>query len=155
MSLQKLLLEKQLTVSAAESCTGGLIAKLLTDEGGASAYFEMGVVTYSNAAKVRLLGVSQSTLDTYGAVSMQTAAEMCEGMRKVSGADIAIAVTGIAGPSGGTADKPIGLVYAGVSGSYGTRVERLMLTGTRADIRCQAAQKALQIAHDYIVDNFG
>ena len=154
MDLLTFLKEKNLIIAAAESCTGGLIAKLITDSGGASQFFEMGVVTYSNEAKQKLLGVSLETLEKHGAVSAETASEMAEGILRLSGADIAVSVTGIAGPSGGTLQKPVGLVYVGISGKYGTKVEKLNLSGTRDDIRSNTASKALQIAYQYIVQNY-
>lgn len=154
MELVKLLLEKNLKISTAESCTGGYVAKLITDVGGASQWFEMGVVTYSNEAKQKLLGVKTETLEKYGAVSKQTAAEMCEGLISLSQADIAISITGIAGPTGGTEQKPVGLVFVGISGKFGTKIEELNLNGSRDDIRNMTAYKALQIAHKYIVQNY-
>lgn len=107
------LIERKLTVSAAESCTGGMFAAALTDVPGISAVFDRSLVTYSNEAKISELGVSEETLRRYGAVSEQTALEMAEGVRRVSGSDIGISVTGIAGPGGGTDDKPVGTVYIG------------------------------------------
>ena len=108
------LMEKGLTISCAESCTGGMFASALTDIPGISQCFDRGIVTYSNKAKVEELGVQQETLDRYGAVSEQTALEMAAGVRRVSGTDIGISVTGIAGPDGGTPEKPVGLVYIGL-----------------------------------------
>lgn len=154
MDLVPLLIQKKLKITTAESCTGGLAAKLITDVSGSSACFEAGVITYSNVAKQKLLGVSESTLEKYGAVSEQTAAQMCEGALTLAGADIAVSITGIAGPTGGTPDKPVGLVYVGVSGRFGTKTERLMLSGTREEIRSQTAHRALQIAEQYIVQYY-
>jgi len=154
MNIVPVLIEKKLKIATAESCTGGLIAKLITDISGSSECFGMGVVTYSNEAKQKLLGVSPETLKAYGAVSEQTAAQMCEGLLPLSGADIAISVTGIAGPSGGSPEKPVGLVYIGVCGRFGTWVEKHILTGTRDEIRNKTAQKALQITHRYIVQYY-
>lgn len=154
MNIVPVLIEKKLTIATAESCTGGLIAKLITDISGSSECFGMGVVTYSNEAKQKLLGVLPETLKTYGAVSEQTAAQMCEGLLPLSGADITISVTGIAGPSGGTPEKPVGLVYIGISGKFGTWVEKHILSGTRDEIRNKTAQKALQIAYKYIVQYY-
>ena len=114
-----LLLEKGLSISAAESCTGGGFASALTDIPGISAVFDRSLVTYSNKAKIDELGVRPDTLNKYGAVSEETAIEMAEGVRNVSGSDIGISVTGIAGPDGGTPDKPVGLVYIGFA--YGKR----------------------------------
>lgn len=107
----RLLLSRGLTIALAESCTGGLLASALTDVAGSSAYVLGGVVSYSNEAKMRLLNVQERTLLTYGAVSPQTAAEMANGARQLFGSDLAVSVTGIAGPGGGTPEKPVGLVY--------------------------------------------
>jgi nicotinamide-nucleotide amidase len=111
----KLLKEKKLTIAIAESCTGGLIASRLTDVPGSSDYLERGVVTYSNAAKISLLGVPAAIIEKYGAVSEETARLMAEGVRKISGTDIGLASTGIAGPAGGSAEKPVGTVYLALS----------------------------------------
>lgn len=118
------LAEKGLHVATAESCTAGLIAKRLTDVPGASAVFECGVVTYSNACKQKLLGVSADTLREYGAVSAQTASQMAQGVRDLSGADIAVAVTGVAGP-GQSERKPAGLIFIGIADRDGVRTVRL------------------------------
>ncbi len=110
----KLLLEKQKTLSVAESCTGGLVSSLMTDVSGSSAYIHSNFVTYANEAKVKYLQVNPQTLEQYGAVSVQTAGEMVKGLLKNTGSDYALATTGIAGPTGGTDEKPVGLVYIGV-----------------------------------------
>lgn len=109
----KKLMEKGLTISCAESCTGGMFASALTDIPGISQCFERGLVTYSNEAKMNELGVKEETLNEFGAVSKETAIEMVEGLKKVSNSDICISITGVAGPDGGTKDKPVGLVYIG------------------------------------------
>ncbi|MDO4546074.1 MAG: competence/damage-inducible protein A [Bacillota bacterium] len=109
----KKLMDQNLTISSAESCTGGLFAAALTDVPGISQCFQRGLVTYSNEAKMEELGVRKETLDKYGAVSEETALEMVEGLKKVSGSDVCISVTGVAGPDGGTEEKPVGLVYIG------------------------------------------
>lgn len=109
----KKLMDKGLTISSAESCTGGLFAKSVTDIPGISKCFDRGIVTYSNRAKMEELGVKEETLEKYGAVSEKTALEMAEGLKRLSGSDICISVTGIAGPGGGTEEKPVGLVYIG------------------------------------------
>ncbi len=111
----RLLLEKKITISCAESCTGGLFAGSLIGIDGISEVFERGIVTYSNRAKVEELGVKEETLEKYGAVSPETAAEMADGLKKKTGSDLCISVTGIAGPGGGTAEKPVGLVYIGIN----------------------------------------
>ncbi len=113
--LGRLLRERGLTLATAESCTGGLVGSLVTDVPGSSHYYCGGVVAYSNEVKVRLLGVRRATLKRYGAVSAQTATEMAEGVRNRTGADIGVAVTGIAGPGGGTRKKPVGLVYIAIA----------------------------------------
>lgn len=111
--LISLLIEKNLTISTAESCTGGLVAKTITDVGGCSAVYLGGVVSYANEVKTDVLGVQKSTLDTYGAVSEHTAKEMARGVKNLCHADIGISTTGIAGPGGGTKEKPVGTVYVG------------------------------------------
>ena len=120
----RLLEQKKLHVTTAESCTGGLIAGALVNVPGISKWFGEGYVTYSNEAKERLLGVSHETLETYGAVSEQTAREMAEGAAKAADADVSVVSTGIAGPDGGTAQKPVGLVYIGCFCKGMVRVER-------------------------------
>ena len=112
-SIVDLLKEKQMTVTTAESCTGGLLSGRILNVPGASAVYKEGYITYSNEAKEKLLGVSHETLETYGAVSYETAREMAAGAARSAGADVALAVTGIAGPDGGTKEKPVGLVYIG------------------------------------------
>lgn len=134
-----------LTVATAESCTGGLVAAKLVNYPGISASLGEANVTYANEAKIKYCGVKKETLDKYGAVSEQTAREMAQGLRERSGADIAVSTTGIAGPTGGTKDKPVGLVYVGCADAHGVRVERLMLTGSRERIRNLAALRALDM----------
>ena len=139
------LIECGRTISTAESCTGGLIAKRLTDVPGSSAYMMQGFVTYSNQAKHTLLGVPMALIDQYGAVSAEVARAMAEGCRKVSATDYAISVTGVAGPTGGTAAKPVGLVYIGISNSIATEVRELRMGGhlARDEIRDRTAKVAL------------
>lgn len=131
----KLLMESRLTLALAESCTGGLLAAKLTEIPGISAVFDRAIVTYSNRSKVEVLGVKQNTLDQYGAVSEQTAKEMAEGVRKASSTDLGISVTGIAGPDGGTLEKPVGLVYIALAHKNGVTVKKLELWGNRNRIR--------------------
>ena len=133
------------TLALAESCTGGLIAKLVTDIAGSSAWFERGLVTYSNAAKQSLLGVSDEILQRHGAVSAPCAWAMAEGLLRSSPAHWGIAVTGVAGPGGGTPEKPVGLVWLALIRRGGTaRTRELRLGGSREQIREQSAAAALQ-----------
>lgn len=133
--LVKLLLDKELKIATAESCTGGLLAKKITDISGSSAVFDMGIVSYANRIKNEFLGVKNEVLETVGAVSSETAIAMAEGIKKVAAADIGVGITGIAGPTGGTDEKPVGLVYFAVSYKNETRVEKLLLDGSRDEIR--------------------
>jgi PncC family amidohydrolase len=133
------------TLAVAESCTGGLIAQRLTEVPGSSTYFKEGVVTYSNDAKVRLLGVPADLIGEYGAVSAQVAEAMAEGVRERAETDFGLAVTGIAGPGGGTEDKPVGLVYIALSDDAHTEHRKLLLPGDRQLIRWRASQAALDL----------
>jgi len=133
------------TLATAESCSGGLIAHRLTNAPGASAYFLGGVIAYSNAVKRALLNVSEEALDAHGAVSEPVARQMVEGALVRFGSDYALGVTGIAGPGGGTSDKPVGLVYIAVSGPNGTRVVHHVFEGTREQVKQQTAEAALQL----------
>lgn len=132
-------------IATAESCTGGLVAKMITDVSGASGVFEYGVVTYSNKAKTELLGVSESTLETHGAVSEETAKEMAAGVLKLSGADVAVSVTGVAGPEP-SEGKPVGTVCIGVATNEKVLAKTFVFGGKRGDIRRQSAKIALNIA---------
>lgn len=136
---------KKLRLVTAESCTGGLIAACLTEIAGASEAFERGFITYSNDAKMTNLGVSRKTLLDFGAVSSETALEMAEGALRASNADIAVAVTGIAGPDGGTDDKPVGLVYIGIACLKNGESETFknIFAGDRATIRMAGVVTAL------------
>lgn len=149
--LVKLLKEKKLTVATAESCTGGLIAKRITDIPGSSGVFECGIVSYSNRIKSEILGVSEETLNMYGAVSEQTAREMVSGALKVSGADIAVSVTGIAGPDSDGTDKPVGLVYIAVSDGKSTVVKKY-LNSFGEDIRQNNRNKSADEALNTILE---
>lgn len=133
-----MLVEKGLTIATAESCTGGMVAAKLINYPGISASILEGVVTYSNEAKIRRLGVKEETLNTVGAVSEETASQMAEGVARTSGADIGIATTGIAGPGGGTKEKPVGLVYIAMYYNEEIEVKKLNLTGSRQRIRERA-----------------
>ena len=141
----KLLKEKKMTVTTVESCTGGLLSGTLVDVAGVSDVFNQGFVTYANEAKHSLVGVKQETLDSYGAVSEETAREMAEGGAKAAKADACLSVTGIAGPDGGTAEKPVGLVYIGCHVNGNTVVERNVFSGTRREVREQSVLAALKL----------
>ena len=141
----KMLKNAGMTVTTVESCTGGLISATLVDVAGASAVLNQAYVTYANGAKQSLVGVKAETLEAYGAVSEQTAREMAEGGAKAANADAALAVTGIAGPDGGTAEKPVGLVYIGCYVNGNTVVERNVFSGTRREVREQSVGAALAL----------
>ena len=134
------------TISAAESCTGGLVLSTLTDLAGSSAYVLGGFVTYSNEAKMRLVAVREATLIEQGAVSQPTAAEMARGAQKIFDSDFALSVTGIAGPGGATADKPVGLTYIGLAGRSGLlKVERHVWPGDRMQNKQLSVAAALKL----------
>ena len=136
-------------VATAESCTGGMISAAITSVSGASGVFDCGVCSYANFIKHKVVGVREETLNTYGAVSDKTAAEMARGVRLLSGADIGVSTTGIAGPLGGTPYKPVGLVYVGISTAMGLHTEKLLLGENNADrerIRELAVSAALFFA---------
>jgi len=138
--------ENNLTVSTAESCTGGMIAELLTTVSGASEVFGYGFVTYSNEAKRKLLGVKKETLEANGAVSGETVTEMAEGAMRVSGSDIAVSVSGIAGPTGGTKEKPVGLVWIGFAQKgKETKALRCIFDGDRDNVRKQTVNKVFDL----------
>ncbi len=139
--------KKQWQLVTAESCTGGMIANSITDKAGSSAYFERGFVTYSNQSKIDCLGVSEKTLLNFGAVSKQTAIEMAEGALNNSRAKVAVSVTGIAGPDGGTPQKPVGLVHIGYAIRSGISQAKTFNFngGSRAEIRLKTTREALQI----------
>jgi nicotinamide-nucleotide amidase len=145
VKIVRLLTKRNLTLTTAESCTGGLIANKITNVPGASKIFPGGIVAYSNAAKQKFLGVRAETLSRHGAVSEAVAREMAEGARKKFGADFAIAVTGIAGPSGGTKGKPVGTVFIAVAGAAGTAVERRLNPFGRARFKRATAEQALRL----------
>ncbi len=149
----KLLVQNKFTISCAESCTGGTLAGRLTSVPGSSAYIKASIVTYSNEAKVKFLGVKEDTLAQYGAVSEDTARQMAEGIIKTVGSDIGVGITGIAGPTGATKDKPIGLVYIAVAGPHGTVVKENCFSGDRSRVRFRATQQALEMVRRYISEN--
>lgn len=133
------------TITTAESCTGGLLAGRLINVPGISKIYKEGYITYSNEAKEKLLCVSHDTLETYGAVSTQTAQEMARGAAKAAGADVALATTGIAGPDGGTPEKPVGLVYIGCFVNGEVFVEEHVFAGERSQVRNMSVEAALQL----------
>ncbi|WP_230397215.1 CinA family protein [Novisyntrophococcus fermenticellae] len=151
MSVVRLMKEKKLTLTTVESCTGGAISARIVNVPGASDVFMQGFVTYSNEAKHHLAGVRNETLNQFGAVSEQTAREMAEGAVKRTGTDIAVSVTGIAGPGGGTKEKPVGLVYIGCCCKGETTIKELHLTGSRMQIREQSVVCTLTLLRECIV----
>jgi nicotinamide-nucleotide amidase len=143
--LQGICLGRGLTVALAESCTGGLVASTITEVAGSSGYFLGGVVAYSNEAKTALLEVSQPALDAHGAVSAQVAKAMAAGARARFGANLAASVTGVAGPDGGSAEKPVGLTYVGVADAHGADVRRFTWSGDRVANRRASTIAALEL----------
>ena len=146
----RLLTEQGLTIAVAESCTGGLIAHRLTNVSGSSTYFVGGVVAYSNEVKERVLGVSSETLSSYGAVSEECAREMARGARHLLDTDVAISSTGIAGPTGGTPQKPVGLVYVALAAQDIERCERHLWQGNRLENKRQTSEAALEMLRQYL-----
>ncbi|MGO4328848.1 CinA family protein [Cupriavidus sp. 2TAF22] len=136
--------EKSLLLATAESCTGGLVAAAITDVSGSSGWFERGFVTYSNEAKTTMLGVPAKLIRDHGAVSEEVARAMAEGALLNSRAQVALSITGVAGPNGGTPDKPVGMVCFGWSNRITTKVETQRLRGDRQQIRRQAAEHAIR-----------
>lgn len=147
----ELLKEKGLTLTTAESCTAGLLAGRIMNVSGASKVYNEGYITYSNAAKEKLVKVRRETLDKYGAVSKETAAEMAEGAAKAAEAGASVSVTGIAGPDGGTEEKPVGLVYIGCHVKGNTRTEEFIFTGNRAKNREYAVVRALTLLREELL----
>ncbi len=139
----KLLQERNLTLSIAESCTGGLVANRLTDVPGASATLMYGIVSYSNESKINILKVEEETIRQHGAVSRQTAEEMAAGVRKISGTDIGVSITGIAGPDGGSEEKPVGLCYVGIAIGDEVKAYKFNFTGNRKRIKWNSSSRAL------------
>lgn len=146
--VMKTLCEKGLTIAAAESCTGGMVSARLINYAGASEAFINGMITYTNESKSRLLDIDPDIINKHGAVSPETAEAMCLGAARVSNADIGISTTGVAGPGGGTKEKPVGLVYIGAAIKGRAYVKRLMLKGERNQIRSQAAYEAINFLYE-------
>jgi nicotinamide-nucleotide amidase len=149
----QLLGARGLTVATAESCTGGLVAARLTEVPGSSSAFLGAIVAYSNTVKAEQLGVAEEVLASHGAVSAETASAMAAGARERLGADVAVSVTGIAGPDGGTEEKPVGLVFLHASGPMGERAQRLDIPGDRETIRGRAAVAALHLVRRLVTES--
>jgi nicotinamide-nucleotide amidase len=145
----------QVTIATAESCTGGLLAHTLTNVSGSSEYFDRGVICYNNIAKMELLSVPEQLLTNYGAVSKQVAAAMAKTIQQRSKVDIGIATTGIAGPTGGTKDKPVGLVFIGVSTKDTVVVKEFLFSGDRLAIKDNTCTAALELLLETISQNKG
>lgn len=145
-----LMRKKGWTLSIAESCTGGLICDRITDISGSSDYFMGGMVTYSNESKERLLGVPRKDIERYGAVSAQVARKMAQGVRKTFGTTFGLSTTGIAGPTGGSNEKPVGLVFIGLSDGKRTIIKKVIFKGSRREIKKGSAQRSLNELYDFI-----
>lgn len=141
--VSKILIKNKLTISIAESCTGGLVSSTFINYPGISSVFMEGCITYSNESKINRLGVNPNTLDIYGAVSEETAIEMVEGIAKNFNTNVAISTTGIAGPDGGSIEKPVGLVYIGIYINGNTTVKKYIFNGNREEIRLKATENAI------------
>ncbi len=152
VSVGKLLRGRGLMLAVAESCTGGLVGHRLTNVPGSSEYFLGGVIAYANQTKVDVLGVSRATLEQNGAVSAETALEMAQGVRRLLGADIGAAITGIAGPGGGSPDKPVGLTWIGLSAPNVLQAWRYLWVGDRLAIKEQSAEQVLRLIVAYLQD---
>ena len=150
----ELLRSKTLTISVAESCTGGKVGDLLTNVSGSSDYFMGGVISYSNRAKAELLGVNEKSLATEGAVSDKVARQMASGVRKSLHTKIGVGITGIAGPLGGTPSKPVGLVYIAVSSEKSTVSAKNLFKGSRTQIKNQSADRALEMIKEFVSKNY-
>ena len=144
-----LLLSLKITIAVAESCTGGLICHRLTNISGSSDYLEMGVVTYSNRSKIDLLGVPQQLISAHGAVSEACVLAMARGVKRLAGTDLGLSVSGIAGPTGGTPDKPVGTVHMALASNQDVQCWKYYFTGSRSDIKHKATQQALTHIRDH------
>jgi nicotinamide-nucleotide amidase len=147
----RLLSERGLTLAVAESCTGGLVGHRLTEVSGSSRYFERGIVVYSNEAKMELLGVSRALLARHGAVSAECAAAMARGIRERARTDLGVAVTGIAGPEGGSGEKPVGTVFLALANADDVRTERRRFRGSRSQNKWLASQSALDLIRRHLL----
>ncbi len=149
LELVQLLKSKKLHIALAESCTGGLIAQMLTAVAGASEVFELGVVSYSERIKSKVINVQKATLAKYTVYSAETAQEMALGVLALADADLAVGVTGLAGPGGGTAEKTVGLVYIAVGNAENMQTNEFHFSGSRSEIRQKAAAAALRLAWEF------
>lgn len=148
--LGELLIKRRLALAVAESCTGGLISHRITNVSGSSGYFLGGVTAYANEVKIKLLGVSLETLEKNGAVSAETVLQMARGVRLALGADVGISTSGIAGPTGGTPEKPVGTVWIGFSNTDGEEARHFVFQGERLSVKEQATEAALQLLVDHL-----
>jgi PncC family amidohydrolase len=146
----ELLVQRGLRLAVAESCTGGLISHRITNISGSSRYYLGGVTAYANEAKMQLLRVSQDTLELNGAVSAETVLQMARGVRQALGADIGISTSGVAGPTGGTPEKPVGTTWIGFSTAEGEEARHFLFQGERLSVKEQAAEAALQLLADHL-----
>ena len=154
MRLGQLFKGRDLWLAVTESSTGGLLGHMITNAPGSSTYFIGGVIAYANKVKVDVLGVSSQTLDRYGAVSKETVIEMARGVRKVLDADIGVAISGVAGPGGGTDEKPVGTTVIGMSALEQETTKLFVFPGERLDIKTQAAQSAIQMVIDLLEEQY-
>ena len=152
--LGQLFESSDLWLAVTESSTGGLLGHLITNVPGSSRYFKGGVIAYANEVKEDVLGVSSQTLDTFGAVSKETVIEMARGVRRVLESDIGVAISGIAGPDGGTDEKPVGTTVIGMSALEKETTKKFVFKGERMDIKTQAAQAAMQLVVDFLEEQF-
>ena len=148
--IASLLVQKKMTLAVAESCTGGLLSHRLTNIPGSSKYYECGIVSYSNRAKVEVLGISGAIIEEKGAVSEEVAREMALRIRELIETDLGISITGIAGPQGGSLKKPVGLVYVALSSSKSIQCRRFVFSGERKLIKWKSAQAALNMLREYL-----
>ena len=146
----KLFSQQKLRLAVAESCTGGLVCHRITNVAGSSNYFMGGVVSYSNEAKMNLLGVSPESLEQHGEVSQETVEQMARGVRTLFGVDVGMGISGIAGPGGATPGKPVGLTWIGISTAEGEKAWQFTWQGDRLAVKEQTAEKALQLLLDYL-----
>lgn len=151
--IAKILIDKNLTIATTESCTGGLLSSKLTDVSGSSAFIHLNFVTYSNEAKHKTLGVSNETLEKFGAVSEECSIEMAKGLHNVTGADICVSTTGIAGPTGGTAEKPVGLMYSTIYSKNKVESFKVLLSPNieRIQMKEAFAQAVLEKVYSFLL----